>query len=291
LTTSTASSTYAPKASPTFTGTTTFPGTTAIISSGYLGIGTTNPQYPIHLTSARYGSTPSTWSYLNSGGGIGQGNGSNQYVSIYSNDAIAASLVINYSDKRIKKNIIDIDHNDALRELRKLSPKIYQYIDTLNNRQEPVYGFIAQDVESVLPSAVIKMTDKIPNIYDMADVSNKNIIILRTKSTSLFEPDPSGNPLKIKMHDDNDKEILTTIVSILDDKTFQIADDLEINEIFVYGQEVSDFRALDKPAIFTITTAAVQVIDTIVQEQQSQIQELHAKLDTVLVRLSNAGIA
>lgn len=93
------------------------------------------------------------------------------------------------------------------------------------------------------------------------------------------------------MHDDNDKEILTTIVSILDDKTFQIADDLEINEIFVYGQEVSDFRALDKSAIFTITTAAVQVIDKIVQTQQSQIQELQTKLDTVLARLSNVGIA
>jgi hypothetical protein len=94
---------------------------------------------------------------------------------------------------------------------------------------------------------------------------------------------------------------MVKITEILDEKTFKIDEEIETehNRIFVYGQEVPDFHSLDKDAIFTITTSAVQEIDKELQKQieitktqneiisdlqnkvislQSQIDEINKKL-------------
>jgi hypothetical protein len=109
-------------------------------------------------------------------------------------------------------------------------------------------------------------------------------------------PDPSGNQITIRFYDDKNKEIDSKLVSIIDDKTFEISDELDGTEIFVYGQEVDDFRSLEKDSIYTITTAAVQQIDKefqqakqTIQSQQSQIQDLESKLASLEARLAAAG--
>jgi hypothetical protein len=50
---------------------------------------------------------------------------------------------------------------------------------------------------------------------------------------------------------------------------------------FLHGQEVDDFHTLDKAAIFTVVTAAVQDIDRIVQAQAAKIIELENKNATL----------
>lgn len=52
------------------------------------------------------------------------------------------------SDARIKTDIQDL--NDALATVKRLTGKMY----TLNNDRESTYGFIAQDVQQVLPTLV-----------------------------------------------------------------------------------------------------------------------------------------
>ncbi len=54
-----------------------------------------------------------------------------------------------FSDRRIKKNIIDLIDNEFLEILRKIQPKKYEYIDQVSNKNSPVYGFIAQEVNDV----------------------------------------------------------------------------------------------------------------------------------------------
>ena len=118
------------------------------------------------------------------------------------------------------------------------------------------------------------------------------------------------SPLLMKFYDANDNTIEKEIDQIIDDKSFTLKTafeqtDLCGNEIFVYGQQVDDFHALDKSAIFTIATAALQEVDrdlqsniatvqrlqTTIQQQQQQIQDLQTTIDTILQRLSAAGIA
>jgi hypothetical protein len=210
---------------------------------------------------------------------------------MYTANYIASQGLLTYSDKRIKTNIQDINDGEALSKLRLLQPKTFQYIDKTHYGSKPVYGFIAQEVGEIIDYSVTTVPDYIPNIFDKASVTYGNVIQLQNTSTSLFVQDVSNNPIKIKAYDISNNEILTTIVSIIDEKTFEIADTIKVKDLFVFGQEVSDFNSLEKESIFTITTAAVQQIDREFQEAKQTIQELQSQLATVLARLSAAGIA
>ena len=281
-----------------------------ITNGGYVGIGTTNPTCPLYVAGG-IGNTPTVnaFTYFNYNstilGHTSASPGTN--ITLYcANDicagsGICAANITSWSDERIKTKIVDIDDNVALIELRKLNPKTYEYIDKVKNPNSLVYGFIAQEVEQTIPYAVRIMKGYLPNIYEKATVTNGNRIILNNASTSTFQvdsngKDASGNTVEIKFMDENNKEIITNLVSIIDDKTFEISDKLDITEVFVYGQEVNDFRTLDKDAIFTITTAAVQQIDREFQEAKSHIEELQtenadlkARLSSIEARLSLAG--
>jgi hypothetical protein len=278
-------------------------------NNGYVGIGTPTPLVPLHVTGSVSGQTITNMSYFNANGTSVTHATSNVGVaiSIYASadicagGGIMAAAITGYSDERIKTNITDIDNNVALIELRKIRPRTYEYKDKVKNPNSLIYGFIAQEVEETIPYAVRIMKGHLPNIYEKANVEAGNRIVLHNASTATFQADSngkdaSGNTIEIKLFDENNKEIITNLVSIIDDKTFEISDNLDMNEIFVYGNSVDDFRSLEKDAIFTITTAAVQQIDREFQEakqtiqtQQSQIQELQTQLAAMDARLSAAG--
>jgi hypothetical protein len=83
----------------------------------------------------------------------------------------------------------------------------------------------------------------------------------------------------VKLYDQSNNEIICKTTAILDKRRFLV--DTKINkdgEYFLYGQEIDDFHTLDKNAIFTVVTAAVQDIDRIQQAQQaSHIQMLETQ--------------
>ena len=102
--------------------------------------------------------------------------------------------------------------------------------------------------------------------------------------------DASGNKVfKVKLYDQKNKEIICKTKDILDKRSF-LMDITETTLLdasgnvvlekdggyFLYGQEVDDFHNIDKQAIFTVVTAAVQDIDRIVQAQAGQIQAQQA---------------
>ncbi len=63
---------------------------------------------------------------------------------------------------------------------------------------------------------------------------------------------------------------------------------------FLHGQEVDDFHNIDKSAIFTVVTAAVQDIDRIQQAQQVKITALEqqvASLQTQVASLQTQNAA
>jgi hypothetical protein len=186
------------------------------------------------------------------------------------------------SDRRIKTNIESIDPATSLTFIRLLQPSKYKYIDNPRKRGKYAYGFVAQEVESIIPEAIALTNDYIPNIYEQADVSG-DIITLHNKSTSIFSADASGkdtsgNPICIKMSDASNNFKYGNIISIIDEKSFQLADPLDVSSIFVNGIMVHDFRSIDHSHIWTLTTSAVQELDSIIQRQQQQISELESKL-------------
>jgi hypothetical protein len=89
------------------------------------------------------------------------------------------------SDRRIKKDIREIDDESALEKFRLLKPSKYKYIEPLlsGRTDKEVYGFIAQEVAEVLPEGVTiggSVKDgtnqgHIPNIMSMCSIESQSI--------------------------------------------------------------------------------------------------------------------
>jgi len=148
-------------------------------------------------------------------------------------DVIANAFTIR-SDVRIKKNINDIDDDSALQQLRLLKPKTYQYIDT-SNTSSTVIGFLAQDVEKVIPYATGVTTNFIPSIYETCTLIESNKLQLDTKTTSdisLNLIDASGNPYTMLKVSNATSTFFINVTAIQDDKTLIIDSDSSNNYIY-----------------------------------------------------------
>ena len=78
------------------------------------------------------------------------GSATNRWTEVY-----AANGTINTSDKRLKKNILKLDY--GLSEILRLNPVSYQWKTNDNGTR---LGFIAQDLQKVLPEVVTVSEDK-----------------------------------------------------------------------------------------------------------------------------------
>lgn len=266
-------------------------------NNGVLGLGTTSPQAKIHINGFG-GSTSSVTSgarrYFRSTTGLTSDTGTwaMTQASLYANgDIIGSSWIVSlqstsFSDRRMKENIVDVDDDQCLQKLRLLKPKQYTYKDTKKRGTAPVWGFIAQEVKETLDYAVSTLEKELPNIYKLATVSNDGKTLTFTENIVLQDDEP-----RLMLKTWKDSEVRAVIASHTAN-TITLEEPLEqdditcdefTNEIFVYGQIVSDFHHLDKNAIFTVAVSALQEIDR-------QQQVIKTKLSQIEQRLNNAGL-
>lgn len=192
---------------------------------------------------------------------------------------IAGQKIFAFSDTRIKKDIQDIEDEEALDCFRKLKPVKYKYVDTLKNSTEDVYGFLAQQVRSVFKQGSKITEGIIPNIFETTvyDYTSNTIQFTNFNASNL-----DGTQLVFKTQAGN---IFSAVKKIIDESVVVIDTDLsaytyQSSNIFCYGQSVDDFHILDKNAIFTLASAAIQEIDRIQIEHEE-------KITTILNRMSN----
>ena len=94
------------------------------------------------------------------------------------------------SDRRVKKDIRDIDDNECLLLIRQIKPRKYKYIDNISRTDSDVYGFIAQEVQEIAPYMVnAKTEDYLPNIYEKSnyDKYNNTITLKYNKTINDFD--------------------------------------------------------------------------------------------------------
>ena len=229
--------------------------------TGNVGIGTESPSYLLHVVGT-----------------------ANDY-SIFASNRVAATEFNSYSDSRIKTNIIDIDDSAALNILRQIQPKRYNYKDVVARGTQPVWGFIAQQVASVLDYSTKIIKDFIPNIYENANVTDMNTLTLLTKTTSELAVNQ-----RVRVITSDDKPVETKITSIVDDHTFTVEESMTGDKVFVFGVEVDDFHSLNKDAIFTVATAALQEVDRQLQAEKEKVARLEEANAAILARLAAAGL-
>jgi hypothetical protein len=276
---------------------------------GNVGIGTTNPGAKLHINGGagsissgsriyfRYNDYNTTYTSLI------RNTGTWDPMSIYASDDIVTAVylvshagTIGASDTRIKKNIVDADDAECLEVLRLLKPKKYQYKDEINRGTEPVWGFIAQEVRETLPYATQLRQDVLPNIYELANVSQSNVITFTNFNTSNLESNAT-TLIRTKGIDGEDHDI--HLAEVIDEHTIRVEEDLTEwigsvdetgnvvagNQLFIYGQEVDDFVFLKKDAIWTVATSALQEVDRQLQTEKAKVATLETQLASVLARL------
>jgi hypothetical protein len=203
-------------------------------ASGNVGIGTTNPLFPLHISgSAQSIFNQGKLGYIYYGGTATNSTGWGSWnTSIYATHAIITKdQFVSHqgslysSDSRIKKNIVDADDSECLETLRLLKPKKYQYKDEINRGQEPVWGFIAQEVRETLPYATQLRQDVLPNIYELANVSQSNVITFTNFNTSNLESNAT-TLIRTKGIDGKDHDI--HLVEVVDEHTIRVEEDLSL---------------------------------------------------------------
>lgn len=260
------------------------------INNGFAGMGTMNPSTLLHITP----NTPNTLNITK--------NTPNYYNTI-TNQSVITLNTATFSDERIKQNVIDLTdvQETTLQKFRKIQPKIFQYIDNIQYGNQQQYGFIAQQIEKVLPSIIEYHTLYIPNIYEIADVSynigSSNTITLHEKSTNQFEYDISKNLFtKLKCYDDSNNEYTINIKSIINEKTFEIGEirnkqniQLKSRKVFVYGQEVNNYISIDYDTLFMLSFFATQQLDKEMQTTKQEVNAMKEELTSLLIKITDVA--
>ena len=297
-----------------------------LTNDGNVGIGTTIPKSQLHISRTYSGSThyglqvgrTDDWSSAEfasvytaiiydaidtvnntDAGGVWSNCGAGtMYLQYYSRGDIwmcknggsvkfgSSGSVVHSSDRRIKKNIVDVPDNLALQLVRDIPCRYYNYIDEKSNGSEKTIGFIAQEVKEVFPMAVLT-NDKfiIPN--EMRNLENISWEEIQDGSNNKYKltcdlQNVSGIKYElIGSNDDNDKRHYEIIGN--SDNTFTFEE--KWNNVFCYGREVDDFHTLDKQKLFALNFSATQELDRQQQADKEKIAELENELKEMKAEL------
>lgn len=235
-------------------------------TEGNVGIGTTNPLTKLHIGPGIISSNISM-AYFNSNTALTTASTLNNICSIFDSSIWCKSTIAAASDSRIKTNINDINDQDALNKIMAIEPKTYNYIDPLKGT-DTIYGFLAQQIRSVIPEAVSLRKETIPNIFTVADCINPTTILLPLSSPILSK---NQNITIIDISGFCDTYIITNI----QDNSFTIDKPIYNSpKVFVYGTEVNDFHTLDKQYIYTLNVCATQILSRDLDELENRIKIL-----------------
>ena len=249
------------------------------ITSGNVGIGTTSPTHPLEVATSIYradfGSNQATYWADNASGhwnDDSNGTGNNQMSIKASGGILSMYGFWTQSDKRIKKEIVEIDDDLSLKKLRDISCCTYKYIDTLGRGNITQIGFIAQQVNEHLPNAISIEKIIIPNEMKKIHTSWNE-----TKMSSNDLQDVSGVKYRFYVSNDISGNEEKMVESVGDENDSFIFEEKWEN-VFCYGKEVDDFHTLDKQKLFALNFSATQELDKLVEKLTKRIEVLEAKL-------------
>ncbi len=227
-------------------------------SSGYVGIGTISPIAPLHI-----GTTASGVSNPNGSDARLFNETSDLYydatsyatfsgVSIFaSGHIVTAGSMMAASDQRVKTDVLNIE--GSLDIIQKLRPVQYTKTDRVQFGNRLEFGFIAQEVEEVLPEVVNTGKGEVPVLKPFDKVN--------------FEAGVTYTIL-VKNGEDIKEQKYTT------------ADSRPEGEIIVKSKTVNDFKSLSYDMIFTVAVGAIQ-------EQQKEIEAFKAEIEALKAQNDN----
>lgn len=247
-----------------------------IHSNGFVGIGTTTPLAPLHVS----GSALNTFNlqyYLDSNGGHDySGDRSDFAFSIVADGYVRAPAYHVTSDERIKEVIGVSNGAEDLAVLQSIEITDYSFKDKLAMGSQIEKRVIAQQVESVYPTAVNLDRGVIPDIFKKAGVEVGWVRL----ATDL----KVGERVRLF---DSENDAVQEVLEIRGG-AFRTGFPHQDAEVFVYGREVDDFRSVDYDAIAMLNVSATQQLSKKLGEKDALIAALEARLSALEKRMSDA---
>jgi hypothetical protein len=257
-----------------------------------IGIGTSTPSYPLHVTRAvnrlYNGSSAKTTNQSSTSPQIGNpdrytadgyggmGSADNWATSIYADGVVAGTAFVAMSDRRIKDIVDRSSARGDLNLINQLKVTDYRLKDRIGSGSALHKGFIAQEVRKVIPEAVSASRNYLPDIYlpameNLYDAAQKRLSVTLAKPHALAV----GDWVRI-FGDETPME--TEVLAVLSPTSFTVASEEPVAKAFVYGRRVDDFLAVDYDRIFTTGIGAIQELDRQLKEKDAKIAALEAKV-------------
>ena len=233
-------------------------------TGGNIGVGTTSPSYPLHITRVPSNNNPSSSAHNflrngNSLNGAAGGLGANQFpVQIYcqGGSILTDNGLYSISDRRIKQKITKLNNN-TLEDICKLNPVKYEYIDKYSRGEGIKWGFIAQEIKEIYPDFVKdNLENYIPSIFKLCKKINNNFVFTEPhniiKNTILrFDKENSKFcMIKCKKIDNYKIEIL---------ECYESDCIIEQNEeVICYGEKITNFQSLNEISLISVCIKGIQ---------------------------------
>ncbi|MBP7652317.1 tail fiber domain-containing protein [Candidatus Dependentiae bacterium] len=251
-------------------------------STGNVGIGTTNPDRAKLVVNGFVSYDNDTYGYLTSNATTGISSGTNN-TSIYANGRIVCPEFNAVSDARIKIEIPKTETKSNLEIINKLRPVDYKMKDEIHHGSKNKKGFFAQEVEKILPDAVSKSSDFVPDIFALSkSISYDNYLKILTITLDKPHNLQVGDKVKLISEKESFEKTVNTVFSL---NTFSVGEwNLPTEKVFVYGKYVTDFRTLDYNQIFTAGISAIQELSKKNESLKKQIEQLKLK-ETLIIDL------
>jgi hypothetical protein len=258
---------------------------------GRVGINTDNPRAPLDIADV-IAIPNAVYSYVNFLTGESSNSGGNDgvagfcfsctgQISIIADNAVYAKEFDAFSDARIKDIIGETNSTQDLETLNALQITDYTMKDKISSGNRPYKKVVAQQVESVYPQVVKKHTDFIPNVYQAASRIEKiadNYLLTFPKEHRI-----SSTAARLRLISDSSGMQQVDVLGIPNPAQvlihFAHASNLGTGRVFVYGEQVDDFRTVDYEGLTTLHISATQELTKLVKAQQARINDLQMLLE------------
>lgn len=246
-----------------------------VATSGRVGIGTTNPDSPLHVTGAGFTTPSLVKSFFNVISGLVTNNVPTSDIKVHADGYFWADGggFVATSDARIKNILGRTNNGDDLEKLRKIAVTDYKYIDEVSNGSTLQKKVIAQQVKEIFPIAINQTKGIIPNVYQVAKqttIVGNTTQIVTTKAHDFA----TGDVVKLIVENAGEKIVDVTVI---DSHTFSVNRAFN-DKVFVYGKQVNDLHNVDYDAISMLNVSATQELAKQVDALKRKNEELEAKV-------------
>ena len=242
--------------------------TVVSIGGGLGGTGDFNSATELQFHTAANTTTTNTTAALviDSSQNVGIGAASPSYTLDVAGNIGYSGTITDYSDKRLKENIEDADLDLCYSTVKNLNLKRYKFIDgILEEKQDRnQLGWIAQEVEEVMPKSIFKHEYKYNQVYEDETVPAQELIEWEDNPTDENTKDDikawmDSNELEYNSGDTK-QDLLDKIPSVK-----QEAKEERTEQKLVSEDVLEDCHGLSKDQIYATMFGAIQKLQAKVE--------------------------